>query len=111
MKVLTLCRASPLGPAAEWLERRRTDRTQRRGWGAGVEWHCPPAEKGATELGYRFRVVREEDLTPVFTNNAQLLADALRADREPVLQTTQRSIREAVSATPGITVAALTSQP
>src|SRR5262245_24466160 len=79
--------------------------------GAEGKWHCPPAEKAATELGYRFRVVTEEDLNPVFTNNAQLLADDLRADREPVLQTTQRSIREAVSATPGITVAALTSQP
>lgn len=80
-------------------------------FGPEGKWHCPPADKAAAELGFRFHVVTEEDLNPVFTINAQLLSDDVRADREPVNQSTQRLIREAVSTAPGITVAALISLP
>jgi hypothetical protein len=32
--------------------------------GADGEWHCPPGEKAAAELGFRYRVATEEDLNP-----------------------------------------------
>jgi putative transposase len=45
------------------------------------QWRCPPGEKAAAELGFKFKVISEADLPPTRIRNLKLLLDYISAGR------------------------------
>jgi transposase InsO family protein len=75
--------------------------------GDNGEWLCPPGHAHAQELGFYYRVRSSAEIDAIYLRNIQFLEDYLRGNSEEIPCDGQDLVKAFVTATPGLSLAAL----
>ena len=94
-------------PQLEKLADQMPQRYQQRPNG---QWHCPPGESYAAQLGLYYQIRTSSEFSPTFHRNVAMLEDYLLDDATRLAPAAQQRLIALVQAQPGITLAILQSQ-
>ncbi len=91
------------------LERLSVDQPNRFQLRSLGEWHCPPGEAHAAQLGLGYRVRSSEETDPILASNLRFLDDYLRPDELTVHQVLIDLVLSFVLARPGLPLSEILS--
>ena len=74
------------------------------------QWHCPPGERAAAELGFFFRVWTPNETNPVLIRNLKFLHDYLDADYPDLPDETRHRLKHFLASSEGISLLEATQQ-